>query len=86
MMMRTIINYKVDKVILENAVRRCIHKGIVPNIKNTKVIINNVVLENGLSALKFPEHWYTYDEEIMNYPQGKIDAIVERLFLTFDNK
>lgn len=79
--MRTTINYKVDKITLENVVRHCIYNGISPTkIKNIKKVINDYVIEHGLSAIKFPEHWFVTDEEINFFPQEKIDEIVSKLF------
>jgi len=80
--MKTTIEYKVDKVILENAVRDCIFEGISPTrITNIKERIQKMVHSHGIRAIQFPEMWYMNDEAINNYPQSKIDEIVSRLLV-----
>ncbi len=79
--MRTTINYKVDKITLENAVRDCICSGISPTkIKNIKESIQKAVYRKGLNAIDFPEIWYVDDDLINDFPQEKIDEIVDKLF------
>ena len=79
--MKTTIKYEVDKNTLENAVRNCIYNGISPTkIKNIKTVIQKMVYENGLSAIRFPEHWGVTDKEINYFPQSKIDEIVSKLY------
>lgn len=79
--MKTTITYNISKITLENAVRVCIFRGISPTkIKNVKSIICETVRENGLAAIRFPEHWSTNDDEIAFYPQSKIDEIVDSLY------
>jgi len=79
--MRVTITYKVDKITIENAVRNCIYNGISPiSIKNIKKCIKEYVTEHGMSAVKFPEHWFIEDEEIKFFSQSKINEIVEKLY------
>ena len=56
--MKTTITYKINKIVLENAVRECIFSGIPTIIKNVKRIIQGRVYNGGLSAIDFPENWF----------------------------
>jgi len=79
--MRTTIKYNVDKVTLENAVRECIYDGISPTkIGNIKNKIQTAVHHKGLNAINFPEIWYIDDDGINDFPQEKIDEIVNKLY------
>ena len=49
------------------------------NKSYSKTFQIQTLIGNGLSAIQFPEHWYTTDEEIKFYPQDKINQIVNKL-------
>lgn len=75
--MKTTITYKIDKFVIENAVRELIQNGLKINIKNIKEKIQHQVYQNGITAIYFLENWYRHDDEI-NKTQEEIDEIVSK--------
>ena len=72
------IQFKITESLLEKAVRHCIYFGKNPNRKNVLESIKSSVHSAGNNILKFPEYWGD-DILMLNYPQEKIDKIVNSL-------